>query len=253
MTHQPTHGPTHGLDPLRILVVDDEQPALDELSFLLGRDDRVGVVLTSASATDALRVLRSETVDAVLLDVEMPGLSGLELAAVLAQFKQPPRIVFVTAHDEHAVGAFDLNADDFLLKPVREERLREAVRRVADAGAVPAPVEPEEQIAVELGGVVRFVSRAEVHYVSAQGDYVRLHTAEGSHLLRVPLSSLAERWADAGFLRIHRSLLVALAHVDEVRIDTGRCAVVVSGTELQVSRRHTPELRELLRLSRGGG
>jgi DNA-binding LytR/AlgR family response regulator len=231
-------------DRLRVLVVDDEQPALAELAFLLGRDDRVGEVRTSLSAVDALRRLREEAFDVVLLDVAMPGLSGLELAAVLGGFADPPRIVFVTAYADHAVDAFDLNAADYLLKPVREERLREAIRRVRENGAA-APA-PEDTLAVELGGVTRFVPRSEVRYLEAQGDYARLHTASGSHLVRIPLSTLEERWRDAGFLRIHRSLLVSLAHVDEVRTSGGRCSVVVAGAELPVSRRSAPALREML-------
>ena len=104
---------------LRVLVIDDERPALDELAFLLARDPRVGGVLTSDSATDALRVLHDLSVDAVFLDISMPGLSGLELAQVLARFKSPPPIVFVTAHEGHALEAFDVNAVDYVLKPVR--------------------------------------------------------------------------------------------------------------------------------------
>jgi DNA-binding LytR/AlgR family response regulator len=231
---------------LRVLVVDDERPALDELAWLLGRDARVVDVLTSDSAAEALRVLQEENVDAVFLDIRMPGLTGLELARVLSRFKEPPPVVFVTAHEDHAVDAFDLNAVDYVLKPVRDDRLAEAVRRVVDArGSTPAP-QDEGTIAVELGGRTRFVSRAEVRYGEAQGDYARLHTAEGSHLVRVPLTSLEEQWRDAGFVRIHRSLLVALAHVEEVRMDAGRCTVLVGGEELAVSRRHTRQLRDLL-------
>ncbi len=230
--------------PLRVLVVDDERPALDELAFLLGRDERVGEVLTSDSAAEALRLLQAETVAAVFLDIAMPGLTGLELAQVLAQFREPPAVVFVTAHEEHAVDAFELNAVDYVLKPVRDDRLHEAVRRVVEGTAPSAG--HEENIAVELGGVTRFVARSEVTYVEAQGDYARLHTARGSHLVRVPLTMLEERWRDAGFVRIHRSLLVALAHVEEVRMDGGRCTVVVEGSALAVSRRHTRELRDLL-------
>ncbi|MGZ4501725.1 MAG: LytR/AlgR family response regulator transcription factor [Nocardioidaceae bacterium] len=230
--------------PLRLLVVDDEQPALDELAFLLDRDDRVGEVLTSSSAPDALRRLQTEQVDAVFLDIAMPGLDGIDLARVLARFKEPPAVVFVTAHDEHAVDAFDVHAVDYVLKPVRQERLREAVRRVVGSGSPAAP--PEETIAVELGGVTRFVSRSAVLFVEAQGDYARLHTRDGRHLVRVPLSTLEEQWRDAGFVCIHRSLLVSIGHVQEVRMEAGRCSVLVGGQELAVSRRHTRELRDLL-------
>jgi DNA-binding LytR/AlgR family response regulator len=236
-------------DPLRVLVVDDERPALDELAWLLDRDDRVGPVSCCDSATAALRVLREEPVDAVFVDIAMPGLTGLELAEVLAQFKAPPPVVFVTAHAEHAVDAFDLNAVDYVLKPVREERLREAVRRITEAGP-PSPA--DDTIPVELGGVTRFVSRSDIRYVEAHGDYSRLHTAAGSHLVRLPIGALEERWAESGFVRIHRSLLVALGHVDEVRVEAGRAAVVVAGRELQVSRRQTPMLRDLLRRHRQG-
>jgi DNA-binding LytR/AlgR family response regulator len=236
-------------EPLNVVVVDDERPALDELAFLLGRDPRIGTITTCGSAPEALRALGEGGVDAVFLDVAMPGLNGLELASVLSRFKQPPRVVFVTAHTRHAVEAFDLRAVDYVLKPVREERLREAVRRIGDAAA---PATSEEALPVELGGVTRFVNRSEVFYVEAQGDYARLHTATGSHLVRLPLSTLEQRWGDAGFLRIHRSLLVSLAHVDEIRTENGRCSVLVNGTELQVSRRHTPALRELVRRYREG-
>ncbi|MBY9074402.1 LytTR family DNA-binding domain-containing protein [Nocardioides sp. WL0053] len=238
---------------LRVLVVDDERPALDELAWLLDRDPRVGTVLTTDSAAEALRVLQEEQVDAVFMDIRMPGLTGLDLARVLSRFRAPPPVVFVTAHDEHAVDAFELNAVDYVLKPVRDDRLAEAVRRVVEAQGTTTAQADDDQIAVELGGVTRFVSRGEVRYVEAQGDYARLHTPSGSHLVRVPLTTLEEQWQDAGFVRIHRSLLVALPHVEEVRMDAGRCTVVVGGEELVVSRRHTRELRDLLvRRSRPG-
>jgi DNA-binding LytR/AlgR family response regulator len=230
--------------PLRVLVVDDERPALDELAFLLDKDERVSEVLTSDSASEALRLLHATSVDAVFLDIAMPGLTGLELAKVLAQFKEPPPVVFVTAHDEHAVDAFEVNAVDYVLKPVREDRLREAVRRIVEGSPIAAVV--DDSIAVELGGVTRFISRSDVRYVEAQGDYARLHTIAEGHLVRVPLSTLETEWRDAGFVRIHRSLLVALGHIEEVRIDGGRCTVIVGGTELAVSRRHTRALRDLL-------
>lgn len=229
---------------LRILAIDDERPALDELTYLLERDDRVAGVLGCNSATEALRMLQDLEVDAVFLDIQMPGLTGLDLAQVLSRFRTPPPIVFVTAHEEHAVSAFELAAVDYVLKPVRAERLAEAVRRVVEARA-PAP-SGDAQIAVERGGVTRFVQRSDITHVEAQGDYARLHTSEGSHLVRTPLSTLAEEWAPAGFVRIHRSLLVALPHIEEVRTDAGRVSVVVAGQELAVSRRHTRELRELL-------
>lgn len=229
---------------MRVLIVDDERPALDELAWLLERDPRITTVRATDSAAEALRILQEGSTDAVFLDIHMPGLSGLDLAQVLSRFKEPLPVVFVTAHDGHAVEAFELQAVDYLLKPVREERLAEAVRRLTDARS--SPRAEEEQIAVERGGVTRFLRRSDVRYVEAQGDYARLHAAADSYLLRRPLTVLAEEWGPAGFVRIHRSLLVNLAHVAEIRMDDGRCTVLVGSTPLQVSRRHTRTLRDLL-------
>jgi DNA-binding LytR/AlgR family response regulator len=226
-----------------VLVIDDERPALDELTFLLERDDRVAEVHATDSPTEALRLLQQLEVDAVFLDIQMPGLTGIELAQVLSRFRTPPAAVFVTAHDQHAVDAFELNAVDYVLKPVREERLAEAVRRVL---ATSRTENPEEQVPVERGGVTRFVPVSQIRYVEAEGDYARLHTEGDSYLLRVPLTQLEQDWAVAGFVRIHRSILIATAFVEEVRVDGGRCSVVIGGQELQVSRRHTRELRDLL-------
>jgi DNA-binding LytR/AlgR family response regulator len=236
---------SNGTAGLRVLVVDDERPALDELAYLLSQDDRVGEVLTCDSATQGLVTLQAEEVDAVFLDIQMPGLNGIELAQVLTRFRTPPAIVFVTAHDEHAVEAFELRAVDYVLKPVRADRLAEAVRRVVEGGGDTSSGQDLE-VPVERGGVTRIVRRSDITHVEAQGDYARLHTSEGSHLLRVPLTQLETEWAPAGFVRIHRSLLVALAHVTEVRMEGGRCSVRLSdGTELGVSRRQTRELRDL--------
>lgn len=232
--------------PLRVLVVDDELPVREELGYLLARDSRVGEVATTGSGAEALKHLEREETDVVFLDIAMPGLSGLDVARVLARFVCPLPIVFVTAHEAHAVEAFEINAVDYLLKPVRAERVDEAVRRIvanADQRSEPAD---DETVPVELAGVTRFLHRSDIGYVEAHGDYVRLHTADGSHLLRIALTTLEERWRDAGFVRIHRSSLVALSHVSEVRLESGRCTVVVGDVRLPVSRRHTPELRDVL-------
>ncbi len=242
---------------LTALVVDDEVPALSELGYLLGRDERIGEVITAQSGTEALQVLDSREVDVVFSDISMPGLDGMALARVIAKFSERPQVVFVTAHDRHAVDAFALAATDYVMKPVRADRLAEAVRRVVtkrqnggDAGmpggTAGALGVDDETIPVELGGVTRFISRSQIRYAQAHGDYARLHTDTGSHLVRVPLSLLEEKWAQHGFVRIHRSTLVALPHVKEVHMDHGRCSVVVGDVELGVSRRHTKELRDTL-------
>jgi DNA-binding LytR/AlgR family response regulator len=236
---------------LVVLAVDDEPPALDELAYLLNADGRVAHVHRAGDATEALRVLRDTEVDAVFLDIRMPGLDGMELARILRRFAHPPAIVFVTAYDDGAVDAFDLGVTDYVRKPVRAERLGESLRRVAGslAAPTPAPASPSRDdlsIPVELAGTTRMLPRSSVHWVEAQGDYARLHTSDASHLVRVSLATLAERWADAGFVRIHRSYLVQLRLVAELRLTHSGYVVAVDGTELPVSRRHTRELKDKL-------
>lgn len=230
---------------LCILAVDDEPPALDELAYLLRADPRVAQVRTASDAVTALQQLEAAPVDAVFLDIRMPGLSGLELARVLVRFAAPPAVVFVTAHEDAAVDAFALRAVDYVLKPVRADRLAEALGRISRADREPA-VE-DETIPVELGGVTRFVAVADVRYVEAHGDYARLHTGDGSHLVRVPMSVLEQRWSRAGFVRVHRSFLVAAAHISELRVEPGGGhALTVGGATIPVSRRHTRELKDRL-------
>ena len=232
---------------LSILAVDDEGPVLDELSYLLRSSDMVGGVFVARSATDALRQLRDERFDVILLDIQMPGLDGLELARILGRFVEPPAIVFVTAHEEHALEAFDVGASGYLLKPIDRERLERVLRRAVGPG-----VEETEAIPVESGGRTIIVARQDVSWVEAAGDYVRLHLRNGTRpLLRASMSALEEEWS--GFVRVHRSYLVALHEITELRTDEARTTVVVGGTELPVSRRHLRELRDrLVRHARPG-
>ncbi|MDX1887259.1 LytTR family DNA-binding domain-containing protein [Mycolicibacterium sp. 120270] len=246
-------------DPtMTVLAVDDEAPALDELKYLLEQHPSIGSVRTAADATAALRELGEGGIDAIFLDINMPGLSGLELAAVLGNFAEPPPVVFVTAHDDKAVAAFDVGAVDYLLKPIRRDRLDEAVRRVL-AGRKPeqpAPTTGAEQnpdvIPAEVGGVTHLIRRDTIGWVEAEGDYARLHSATGAHLVRIPLSTLESRWADVGFQRVHRSYLVALPMVTGVRTKAGSVMVQVRANgaspavELPVSRRQVRELRDRL-------
>jgi DNA-binding LytR/AlgR family response regulator len=264
---------------LRVLAVDDEVPALEELLYLLRADPRVARVEGASDAAGALRRIGlalddgsldgsagaahpvadgGSGLDVVFLDIQMPGLSGLETARLLTRFVRPPLIVFVTAHEEFAVRAFDLEAVDYVLKPVRRERLAEAVRRVSElVDGVPSVARGaagDATIQVELAGVTRFVPVDAVTYAEAHGDYARLHTGPGGgHLVRVALSTLEERWRSRGFVRIHRRYLVALWAVEELRIDAGNMSVRVAGELLSVSRRHARELRELLARRASGG
>src|SRR3569833_119701 len=159
--------PPVGTD-LVVLAVDDEPPALDELAYLLTADDRVAYVHRAGDATEALRVLRDTEVDAVFLDIRMPGLDGMELARILRRFARPPSIVSVTAYDDGAVDAFDLGVTDYVRKPVRAERLGESLRRVAGLRSAPAVPADEPAIPVELAGTTRMLPRSSVRWVEAQ-------------------------------------------------------------------------------------
>ncbi|WP_430647236.1 LytR/AlgR family response regulator transcription factor [Agromyces sp. GXS1127] len=235
---------------ISVLIADDEQPAVDELAFLLGQDPRIGLIHRATSGAEAIRILTREPVDAAFLDIHMPGLSGFDLARALQRFEHKPAFVFVTADEEGALEAFDLAAVDYLLKPVRTDRLHRSVTRVVESmgqgQATDAAAARPEMIAVTLGGTTRMIRRDDVRYVQAQGDYARLHTDEASYLVRVPMSDLERQWADAGFVRVHRSYLVALPHVTRVRLGGERPTIVVGQAELPVSRRLLPGLRERL-------
>jgi DNA-binding LytR/AlgR family response regulator len=237
---------------LTVLAVDDEAPALDELAYLLDKHADIGKVFRAGDATSALRELNQRIIDAIFLDINMPGLSGIELAGVLANFSHRPSVVFVTAHDDKAVAAFDVGALDYLLKPIRQDRLDEAVRRVLAARSTAPAVEvPEDDvIPAELGGVTHLVPRDTIGWIEAEGDYARLHSASGSHLVRIPLSTLESRWRDKGFQRVHRSYLVALRLVAGLRTSGGAVLVRLRANgaspavELPVSRRQVRELRD---------
>jgi DNA-binding LytR/AlgR family response regulator len=240
---------------LRVLAVDDVPPALNELCTLLREAPEVADVAGAADPLSALRMIQSERFDAVFLDIAMPGLDGLELASLLAKLTDPPVIVFVTAYEKHAVAAYGIGAVDYLLKPVRAERLSDALARVLrvvpdeePATETPAPL-PEAMAAlpVESAGRTRYVRRNEVHYVEAHGDYVRLYAHSGVHLVRMPISRLQEYWEAAGFVRVHRSFLVALGAVRELRSDSvGGLLAHTDLGDVPVSRRHARELRERL-------
>lgn len=235
---------------ISVLIADDEPPALDELEFLLGADPRVGTVHRAPSGAEAVRIISQHPVDVVFLDIHMPGLSGFDLARALGRFEHKPALVFVTADEDGALEAFDLAAVDYLLKPVRVERLERSVTRVLDTLHAPAPqtgpIPRPEMVAVTLGTTTRMIRRDDIRYVQAHGDYARLHTDDGSYLVRIPLNDLERRWQEAGFVRIHRSYLVALAHVSRARLAADRPSVTSGGAELPVSRRALPGLREHL-------
>ena len=233
---------------VNVVIADDEFPAVEALAYLLSRDPRIENIYKAMSGAEALRALESHEVDALFLDIHMPALSGLDIARVISRFSRPPAVVFVTADEDQALQAFELAAVDYLLKPVRPERLAESVRRICEL-IEDGDTKPEV-ITVDQGGITKMIRRDEIKYVQAQGDYARLHTAEASYLIRVPLNDLEQQWEDAGYLRIHRSYLVAMNQVQQVRLTAGKASVLINGAELPVSRRHLPAVRDKLEANR---
>ena len=235
---------------LKLLAVDDELPALEDLVRMLEASPSVENVESAASAEEALVALGDgDHIDAVFLDVRMPGLGGLELARVLRRFERPPAVVFVSAFDDAAVSAFELAALDYLVKPVSRRRLDEAIDRVARQAERPASPE-EETVAVDAlrGGGTRLLARSSILYLQAHGDYVRVASDDGRYLLRARLTDLEERWAANGFVRVHRGFVVNLRRAVEVRPRLNGTAVLVmaDGAEVPIARRQVGELRRKL-------
>ncbi|MGQ0647238.1 MAG: LytR/AlgR family response regulator transcription factor, partial [Gemmatimonadaceae bacterium] len=237
------------------------------IAVRLARAGNVTVVRECRSGREAVKAIRQLSPDLVFLDVQMPGLDGFGVIEEIGVENMPP-VVFVTAYDAHAVRAFEAEAIDYLLKPIDDERftrmLERAKRRVnernqsavgqrftaliaqlrAGGHTTPAPVREGARILIREGGRVVFVEPADIDWIAAEGDYVRVHTARRSHLLRETMSAMEQRFDPARFVRIHRSTLVNLARVAELRPITGREWEVAlhDGTRLRLSRRYRDRL-----------
>jgi two-component system, LytTR family, response regulator AlgR len=249
---------------MRVLIVDDEEMARLRMRTLVGDCAALGaeVVGEAGHAAQALQWLAGNECDVVLLDIHMPGADGMQLAARLRELPKPPAVVFVTAHAEHALQAFELEATDYLTKPVRRERLQAALQRVAQRmGARPSEMAPESDagpviVVSELGRKVR-VPLSEVLYLKAELKYVTLRTAQHTHVLDDTLTELEQRLGER-FLRIHRNTLVARQALSalERRVLPGEAdddaseawvvQIAATGEWLQVSRRQVSAVKDAI-------
>lgn len=279
-------GGSTGGSPLRAVVCDDEPAAREAIRSLLSDDPGIRVVGEAGSGSEAVRVVRREAPDLLFLDIQMPDHDGFQVLELLGA-DIPPAVVFVTAYDEHAVRAFEVHALDYLLKPFGRGRLLAAVERarghlesgrVVDvhrtllrslgqepgraAGALEEETPPgsaigaegppvPERLAVRKGRRVILVPVEEIRWVGADGDYVRLHTADADHLVSARLGTLEKMLAPAGFLRIHRSTLVRIRLVRQVvpAGEGGGSVILDDGVGLRVARSRWDELTEALGLS----
>ena len=242
---------------LRVLVVDDEPPARNELAFLLRQLPQVELVAEAADADECLARLDKATFDAIMLDVRMPRLDGLALARVIGRLTHPPQIVFVTAFEDHAVEAFGLQAVDYLLKPVRPERLQVTVRRLTHAASLSEIREAgertlDDRLPVTLRNQILLLPSEQIRLAWIEGDQVMVRTSEGRYPTRLNLTDFEARFEGRGFLRVHRRYVVNLRHVVSIEgFFNGTYLLKLSGVPdltVPVSRRHAQQLRAALRL-----
>lgn len=246
---------------LRALIVDDEYPARQELRYALSKFDDVEIVGEAANAQEALELIKALDYSVLFLDISMPGMDGLELGAAIQELNDPPYVVFVTAYDEYALGAFDVNAIDYILKPIEETRLRMAVNKVLKATQEPATsVQPKpveeippikiDRIPAETNGKTILVSLSDIVYAYTERDSVYLKTFKDVLSTNFTLKELESRLDQSIFFRAHRCCLVNLRRVKEIiPFFNGTYTLVLDdkdGSEVPLSRAQAKKLRKIL-------
>lgn len=236
--------------PLRTLIVDDEPLAVERMQVICSRIDGVTVIGTASDGQAALRLIEALSPDLVLLDLTMPEMDGLTVARTLGGQANAPAVIFVTAHDEFAVEAFDLDAVDYVLKPVAPDRLQRAVARVVsrrgERTQPPTGQWLEEFWVPHRSELVR-VPATEVQRIDAERDYVRLHVREHSYLLLQTITSLEERLDPERFIRIHRSCILQRSHVSGLRHEGLGVwsAETTDGEALRIGRTYLPGVKKM--------
>ncbi|MBB4931440.1 DNA-binding LytR/AlgR family response regulator [Lipingzhangella halophila] len=247
----------------RCLIVDDEAPARADLRYLLAKFDRVQVVGEASNAEEALLLLESLDYDLVLMDIRMPGGTGLDVARKLRDAAHPPKVIFTTAFPDYAVEAFDLDAADYLVKPFDADRLERALDRALSGGTEdtephtaplrqPEATDPPNRIPVQKGDRTVLVNESSIIYAGAARGYSYLQLADERVLVSYSLNELERRLRSAHFFRAHRSYLVNLDYVRELAPDfRGTLMLVLDDprrSQVEVSRRQARELRRVLGL-----
>lgn len=238
------------------LVVDDEPPIRAELAYLLGKDARVGTINEASSASEAVEKILVSRPDVLFLDIQMPGTSGVQLANTLQNLKKPPVVVFVTAFAQYAAEAFELDAVDYVLKPVETKRLEKALDKVEAALSARKPAaasEPVRRILGERNGMRSYIALADIAYVEAKADYSYAYTSAGGYLVNESISSLEQHVLGEGFLRVHRSYLVSIDAVRNIEVakSSGLIQLVLepTGATIPVSRRRAASVKKALGLA----
>lgn len=236
---------------LRAMVVDDEAPARSELRYLLEETGRVENIVEASSAREAVEKLMEARPDVMFMDISMPKTSGMQLAEALAKLKNPPCVVFVTAYSEYALDAFNVNAVDYLMKPVEPQRLVQALDKVEERLK---PAQPghttTERIPVEKGGRKVLVPIDQIRYIEAKDDYSCIYTDSDRYLSTTSLAQLENDLTPHGFFRVHRGYIVNLEYVEDVEVvSSGILQLGINGIEgkkISVSRRRVVQLKRAL-------
>lgn len=250
---------------IHAVIADDEVLARQKLRQLLRDEADVEIVGESASAMETIELVRAAKPELLFLDIHMPGMDGFDVVGALSDEAdlQVPRIIFTTAYDQYAVRAFEVNAVDYLLKPFTRERLRTAIQRVREQSGSQAPSVSHtngngpavhlytNRIIFKSRGSILFLPVSDIRWIGAEGNYVRLCTATETHLLRETMAHLQDRLDPRGFLRVHRSFIVNLKYVKEVRRETNGDSVVIldSGHKVAMGRSYRTLLGDRLQRS----
>ncbi len=238
---------------LRAMIVDDEAPARSELRYLLEQTGEIGSVTEASSVRSAIETLMNSRVDVAFLDISMPGASGMQLAEALRKLKTPPAVVFVTAYSDHALEAFEVDAVDYLMKPVEEDRLARAIEKVLSR-VKPLPetkATSVERILVEKGGRKVLIPVEQIRHIMAKDDYSCIFTDDDRFLSTTSLAQFESKLSEFGFFRVHRRYIVNLANVEDVETTpSGAIQLGIADMEdrVPVSRRRVVPLKKALSL-----
>jgi len=247
---------------IHAVIADDEVLARQKLRQLLRDENDIEIVGESATSLETIELVRAAHPELVFLDIQMPGMDGFDVVGALAGESETPapRIIFTTAFDQYAVRAFEVNAVDYLLKPFTRERLHTAIQRVREQSAAqqqspgpgsgPAPALNlyTNRIVFKSRGRMLFLAVSDIRWIGAEGNYVRLCTATETHLLRETMAHLQDRLDPRGFLRVHRSFIVNLKYVKEVRREANGDSVVIldNGQKVAMGRSYRSSLGDRL-------
>ncbi len=243
---------------MRVMIVDDEKLARERLRELLNEIGGHSVIGEAMNGNEAVEKAAELNPDVVLMDIRMPGMDGLEAAMHLMGMDEPPIVIFTTAYDQHALHAFEVNAVDYLLKPIRKDRLAAALdkakkltlEQLQDVNAAQESPQARTHISVHLRGNIRLVPVKDVLYFMADSKYVTIRTPSEEHLIEDSLINLEKEFGEKMFLRIHRNALVATDYIKGIEKSTaGNWQVALKGLEkkLDVSRRHAAAVRRWAR------